>query len=113
MAEGSFELMPPGEAGEICFGGVLAALLAAAGTHGREVRAHGQTSRLILVHVVIPRSNSDRVSRRGQCQEDLGRIYRTGDLGRFREGALEVVGRLDRQLKVNGVRVEPGEIEAQ
>ena len=25
MAEGSFELMPPGEAGEICFGGVLAA----------------------------------------------------------------------------------------
>ena len=43
----------------------------------------------------------------------MGRIYRTGDLGRFREGALEVVGRLDRQLKVNGVRVEPGEIEAQ
>ena len=42
----------------------------------------------------------------------MGRIYRTGDLGRFREGALEVVGRLDRQLKVNGVRVEPGEIEA-
>ena len=25
MAKGSFELMPPGEAGEICFGGVLAA----------------------------------------------------------------------------------------
>ncbi|CAE7815517.1 bacC [Symbiodinium sp. CCMP2592] len=64
MALGSFELMPPGKAGEICFG-----------------------------------------------EENLGQIYRTGDLGRFREGALEVVGRLGRQPKVNDVRVEPGEIE--
>ncbi|OMI85427.1 hypothetical protein BSZ07_33615 [Streptomyces sp. M1013] len=39
--------------------------------------------------------------------------YRTGDLGRFLpSGEIELVGRADRQLKVNGNRVESAEIES-
>ncbi|MBN6038362.1 non-ribosomal peptide synthetase [Amycolatopsis sp. 195334CR] len=40
------------------------------------------------------------------------RAYRTGDLGRCLPGGqLEWLGRLDDQVKINGYRIEPGEVE--
>lgn len=41
------------------------------------------------------------------------RLYCTGDVGRYwNEGNIEFLGRLDNQVKINGYRVELGEIEA-
>ena len=42
-----------------------------------------------------------------------GRLYKTGDLGRYLEdGAIEFHGRIDHQVKISGLRIELGEIDA-
>jgi acyl carrier protein len=40
-------------------------------------------------------------------------VFATGDLGRMlSDGTIEYLGRIDQQIKLRGIRIEPGEIEA-
>ena len=41
------------------------------------------------------------------------KLYRTGDLARYHpDGTIQHLGRIDQQIKLRGVRIEPGEIES-
>ncbi|KAJ3460336.1 hypothetical protein MRS44_011203 [Fusarium solani] len=42
------------------------------------------------------------------------RVYLTGDIGRYeQDGSVRILGRRDRMIKINGIRVDPGEAEDQ
>lgn len=84
------QLVPDGLPGEIWIGG-----------HGV---ARGYRARPDLT---VQRFSADPFS-----EQPHGRMYRTGDIGRWRrDGSLDFLGRVDAQLKIRGFRVEPGEIE--
>lgn len=56
--------------------------------------------------------NAERFIKNPYGTEASDVLYKTGDLGRFdASGNLEFLGRKDRQIKIRGVRIEPGEIE--
>ncbi|MEU6043296.1 non-ribosomal peptide synthetase [Streptomyces griseus] len=59
-------------------------------------------------------ADEERTAERYFHHPDTGeRLYWTGDLGCYRpDGTIEFLGREDRQLKIQGFRVEPGEVEA-
>ncbi|WP_199930865.1 non-ribosomal peptide synthetase [Streptomyces sp. CB02923] len=90
--------LPIGAIGELYIGGCGVA----PGYHNRD----DLTSERFMTNPF--RSEQDR------ARSLNARIYRTGDLARvLPSGEVEFMGRSDFQLKLNGVRVEPGEIEAQ
>jgi amino acid adenylation domain-containing protein len=91
--------VPPGAVGEICLGGSGLA------------RGYGGRPDLTAERFV-PHPGPAVGPAVGPAPGGA-RLYRTGDLARWRpDGALDFLGRTDHQVKIRGVRVEPGEIEA-
>ena len=71
---------------------------------GGDCLAHGYLKR---PHLTAERFVSDSFSGKSGTE-----LYRTGDLVRYLpDGNIEFVGRNDFQLKIRGIRIEPGEIE--
>jgi len=84
------KLCPPGVIGEICLGGICP--------------GEGYLSRAELTR--------EKFIRNPFSIEEQATIYRTGDLGFYdQDGLFYFRGRADRQLKIRGMRIEPGELE--
>jgi len=91
VLDGGLRPVPPGVFGEVYIGGAGVAH----GYHG----APGLTAARF-----VPDPFGERPG---------ARLYRTGDIGRWRRtGLIELAGRADRQIKIRGYRVESGEVEA-
>jgi len=59
-----------------------------------------------------PELTAEKFVENGFDRDRGGRLYRSGDLGRWLEGGdIEYLGRRDEQVKVRGYRVELGEVE--
>ncbi|MBF0120607.1 MAG: AMP-binding protein [Desulfobacterales bacterium] len=57
--------------------------------------------------------NRPDLTRERFIETSFGRLYKTGDLGKFlSDGDIEYLGRTDNQIKLRGFRIELGEIEA-
>eukprot|EP00927_Polykrikos_kofoidii_P039727 TRINITY_DN34057_c0_g1_i2.p1 TRINITY_DN34057_c0_g1~~TRINITY_DN34057_c0_g1_i2.p1 ORF type:complete len:950 (-),score=153.20 TRINITY_DN34057_c0_g1_i2:257-3016(-) len=87
LGRDSADMMADGELGEIVQGGVQVGI----GYHNR------------------PELTAEKFLKLSSLE---GRWYRTGDGGRMADGELEVMGRFDSQVKIRGMRVELGDIEA-
>ena len=91
IVDGDLNPVPIGVAGELLVGGVGV--------------ARGYLNR--------PELTAERFIPNPWWDEPGGRLYRTGDLVRYlSNGKIEFLGRIDHQVKIRGLRVELGEIEA-
>ncbi|HEX6862276.1 MAG TPA: amino acid adenylation domain-containing protein, partial [Thermoanaerobaculia bacterium] len=86
-----FHPVPIGAPGEVCLGG-------SGLTHGYPNLAD-RTAEAFIPDPFAPRGGE--------------RLYRTGDLARhLPDGTLQFLGRIDHQIKLRGIRIEPGEVES-
>ncbi|TDA48495.1 condensation domain-containing protein, partial [Burkholderia pyrrocinia] len=91
IVDAQLQPMPVGVAGELLIGGTPVGR----GYHGEPELSAGK-------FIADPFSTDPHA-----------RLYRTGDLARYRpDGNVEFLGRIDHQIKLRGLRIEPGEIEA-
>lgn len=88
---GTWDAAEPGRAGELFVGGVPV--------------GHGYVGDAAATSGAFHRDTLDPGS-------PTGRLYRTGDLARIDGDGVHYLGRTDRQVKVGGVRIELGEVEA-
>lgn len=87
----NLELVRPGEVGELYMGGACL--------------ARGYLNSLEL--------NAEKFISNPFKSDPLQRLFKTGDLARYwSDGAIELLGRTDFQVKIRGMRVELGEIES-
>lgn len=85
------ELMPDGADGELWVGG----------------------SGVALGYLDRPELTAERFRSDPFVDDPAARMYRTGDRVRWGpDGELEFIGRVDRQIKLRGFRIEPGHIES-
>jgi acyl-coenzyme A synthetase/AMP-(fatty) acid ligase len=102
VVDSDLNLLPWGEAGELLISGPRIALgYYKSPDLTREKFVRNPAFDLLVD--IVPESMQDRFKV----------SYRTGDLVKFRNcGNLECLGRIDRQVKINGVRIEVEEVEA-
>jgi amino acid adenylation domain-containing protein len=64
-------------------------------------------------YLCCPELTAERFIPHPFSHEPEARLYKTGDVVRYRpDGNLEYMGRLDHQVKLRGIRIELGEVEA-
>ncbi len=76
--------------------------------------AEGERGEIVIVGPNVSPGYLNRPELTGKVfgQRAEGRFYRTGDWGRVREGQVFFEGRMDGQIKLNGYRIELGDMEA-
>jgi len=91
VVDENLNLLPMGEIGELAISG--------------KNLARGYLNR--------PQDNETKFISNPFSEDPFNRLFRSGDVARILEsGGLEILGRVDFQVKIRGMRVETGEIEA-